>query len=70
MLDSKQWNGVTFNCRDEEQAEKTRIAALILKKRCDYEYKTRRRGRDLTVYTCHPDKLPTTFCVDLKHYDK
>lgn len=51
MLASDVYNGVIFHCDSVEAAEVTRITALVLRGRNNYEYKTSRRGDDLIVYT-------------------
>lgn len=50
MLDSSHKDGVIFECSDAKRAETTRYAALMLKKRNGYSYKTMRKGSTLTVY--------------------
>ena len=55
MLDTKNSDGVIFKCRDEKDAENTRYAAIMLKCRNNYDYKTMRRGDILTVYKPNVD---------------
>lgn len=50
MLDSKYRDGVIFECDTDEKAETTRYAALMLKRRNGYSYKTTRKANRLTVY--------------------
>lgn len=50
MLDSGRKEGVIFECPDDHKAENTRYAALMLRRRNDYAYKTMRKGKTLTVY--------------------
>lgn len=50
MLQSTVYNGVIFHCEDVKHAETTRTAALTLRLRNDYNYKTHRHGSDLIVY--------------------
>lgn len=49
MLDGKA-DGVIFTCDDAKAAETTRYAALMLKRRNGYSYKTMRKDNQLTVY--------------------
>ena len=56
MLGSSKTDGVIFNCYSVEKAENTRSAAIMLKHRNDYTYKTTRKGKTLTVYK--PDVDP------------
>lgn len=51
MLRDADYNGVMFHCGDEKSAEQTRVTALILRRRNQYDYKTMRRGSNLLVYT-------------------
>lgn len=50
MLDGKNHEGVIFECDSEKRAETTRYAAIMLKRRNGYDYRTSRRGNDLLVY--------------------
>lgn len=50
MLDSNKTEGVIFDCPNEKKAENTRYAALMLKRRNGYSYKTMRKGERLTIY--------------------
>lgn len=50
MLDSSYRDGVIFECASDKRAETIRYAALMLKHRNGYSYKTMRRGNKLTVY--------------------
>ena len=50
MLDSNHKDGVIFECQDDHKAENARYAALMLRRRNDYSYKTMRKGSRLTVY--------------------
>lgn len=55
MLETKKSDGVIFDCYDTKKAENTRYAALMLKKRNGYNYKTMRRGSVLTIYKENAD---------------
>lgn len=50
MLDSGWKEGVKFRCENDESAERCRYAALMLKRRNRYSYKTTRNGSVLTIY--------------------
>lgn len=50
MLSTKKKDGVIFHHEDEHKAETTRYAALMLKRRNGYSYKTMRKGDMLVVY--------------------
>lgn len=50
MLDSSYREGVIFDCPNEHKAENARYAALMLKRRNGYSYKTMRKGTRLTIY--------------------
>lgn len=50
MIDSNWKEGVIFRCGSKEKAESSRYAALMLKRRNGYSYKTMRKGSVLTVY--------------------
>lgn len=50
MLSSDEYNCVVFRCGTVEHAENTRVAALILKLRNNYDIRTSRRDGDLYVY--------------------
>lgn len=50
MLCSNKTDGVIFNCYNEKKATNTRYAAIMLKRRNKYDYKTTQRGNILTVY--------------------
>lgn len=50
MLSSNRKEGVIFECQNDHKAENTRYAALMLKRRNDYAYRTMRKGNMLTVY--------------------
>lgn len=66
MLSSDVYNGVVFHCEDGEHAERTRIAALILRTRNNYSYKTARRGDRLIVYKDEFNYEPVTFDVEIE----
>lgn len=68
MLDSLYKDGVIFDCSNEKRAETTRYAALMLKQRNGYSYKTMRRGNTLTVYKndADPYELHGTIKVNFK----
>ena len=50
MLNSSRRDGVIFHCQDGNKAETTRYAALMLKRRNGYSYKTMRKDNVLMVY--------------------
>jgi hypothetical protein len=50
MIGSSKIDGVIFKCPTIRKAENTRCAAIMLKRRNDYQYKTTRKGNILTVY--------------------
>ena len=50
MMENPDYSAVIFHCGTPEYAETTRIAALTLKLRNNYDIKTSRRGSDLVVY--------------------
>lgn len=50
MLGSKSCDGVRFNCYSEKKASNTRFAAIMLKRRNGYKYKTTINDNILTVY--------------------
>lgn len=56
MLESSKTDGVIFNCYSVEKAENTRCAAIMLKHRNNYNYKTTRNGKILTVYKPDVDR--------------
>lgn len=66
MLKSDLYNGVAFQCVDEEHAETTRIAALTLRLRNNYEYKTTRNQNVMTVYKDGYEYEPMVFNVALE----
>lgn len=55
MLYEKSRDGVIFDCKDEKKAENTRYAALMLKRRNDYSFKTMRKGCRLIIYKSDAD---------------
>lgn len=67
MLKSREFNGVMFRCGTEERAERARNAALIFKRRNNYDYKTSRTSTNLLVYKGDNDPFTRKhFSVDLK----
>ena len=64
MLASEVYNGVIFHCSSPEHAETTRIAALTLKLRNDYQIKTNRKDSDIIVYKNDGIDYPNFFAVD------
>ena len=66
MLSSELYNGVIFHCGTRERAETTRVAALVLKGRNKYEYRTRRNGTDMIVYKGGLDDDIEGFDVNLR----
>lgn len=50
MVESNWKEAVIFNCSSDQKAETSRYAALMLKRRNGYSYKTMRKGNVLTVY--------------------
>ena len=69
MLDSSHRDGVIFDCPDDKKAENTRYAALMLKRRNGYSYKTMRKGSTLTVYKSDVDPYELHGSVKVKFYD-
>lgn len=55
MLSDRHCEGVIFDCSDFKDAENTRYAAIMLKHRNGYSYKTMRRENVLTVYKTDAD---------------
>lgn len=55
MLGSKNNDGVIFSCKDQHKAENTRYAALMLKRRNGYSYRTMRKENTLMVYKNNVD---------------
>lgn len=70
MLDSPFYNGVIFRCRDVKQAETTRMAALILRGRYHYDYRTSRKSNNLVVYKGSDIEEPSWFGVQLYSEDE
>ena len=70
MLSSEVYNGVVFHCEDNQHAETTRLAALILRGRNNYTFNTHRNGKDLIVYKDGWDYEPQTFGVDISKRSK
>lgn len=70
MLSSDLYNGVIFHCGSRERAESTRDAAIVLKHRNDYEYRTKRNGNDMIVYVggIDDDIDGFMFDVDIEDY--
>lgn len=67
MLKSREYNGVVFQCGTEERAERARTAALIFRRRNDYDYKTSRTSTNLLVYKGENDPFDRRhFSVELK----
>ena len=66
MLSSDIYNGVVFHCEDEDHAEITRLAALVLRNRNHYSYRTARRGNKLIVYKDEFNFEPFTFDVEIE----
>lgn len=64
MLSSDIYNGVVFKCDDVKAAERTRTAALVLRGRNRYEYRTRRCGNNLIVYKGEDTEEPMYFSVN------
>ena len=64
MLSSPLYNGVIFHCGSRERAEATRDAALVLKHRNKYDYRTKRNGNDMIVYVGGIDDDIEGFDVD------
>lgn len=63
MLSSSIYNGVVFECEDAKAAERTRTAALVLRGRNNYDYHTRRSGKNLIVYKGDDTEEPLYFHV-------
>lgn len=55
MINSNFRDGVIFECPHEKKAINTRFAALVLKNRNGYDYKTKLRGKTVTVYKPEAD---------------
>lgn len=50
MVADPECDGAVFHCEDVKQAENTRYAAIMLKHRNGFSFKTTRRGHVLIVY--------------------
>ena len=55
MLNSSNKDGVIFSCSSDHKAENTRYAALMLKRRNGYSYRTMRKNNTLMVYKNNVD---------------
>ncbi len=66
MLDNSDFNGVIFKFENAKKVENGRYAALMLKHRNDYNYKTKKDGSDLLVYLPEADPFDLkAFTVDM-----
>lgn len=63
MLDSEIYNGVVFHCDDDGAAETVRMAALMLRRRNNYTYRTTKRKNGLVVYKGNDTDEPNWFTV-------
>lgn len=61
MLDSELYNGVIFRHDDVRAAETTRMAALMLRNRNNYDIHTTKRGNDIVVYKGSDTEEPMWF---------
>ena len=66
MLASELYNAVIFQCDSPKDAEKTRFAALAVRRRGDYDFRTCRRGNDLIVYVDDGRYDPLAITRDLR----
>lgn len=65
MLKSDDYNGVIFRCDDAEQAETVRMAALMLRWRNKYPFKTSVRDSKAIVYKEGYEYEPECFQVNM-----
>ena len=66
MLTEKHHDGVIFECDNSKRAETTRYAAIMLKRRNDYTYKTKRLDNNLIVYKDDVDPFEMRGAIKVK----